>query len=306
MHEAGEAAADGPAADLEDRADPRRPVVVLTGLSGAGLSTALKCLEDLGYEAIDNVPLKLLSALVDGADQAGRPLAVVVDSRTRGFAADTFLDQIAALKARADLSVRLAFIVADVEVLQRRFTETRRRHPRALDRPVADGILYELRTLAPIRDQADLVIDTSLSATPDLRRHIHGQFRLTGDPGLLVFLTSFSYRAGLPREADLVFDVRFLKNPHWDPALRPMSGLDEPVGRAVASDPDFPRFFEGLTSLIGPLLPRYAREGKSYLTIAVGCSGGRHRSVYVSERLARWLGEAGVSVGLTHRDLVVD
>ena len=306
MHDAGEAVADGMSPDPEVAAAGRRRVLVLTGLSGAGLSTSLKCLEDLGYEAIDNVPLKLLSALTEDGDPVKRPLAVVVDSRTRGFAVDAFLDQFAHLRARPDLAVRLVFIVADVDVLQRRFTETRRRHPLALDRPVADGIHYELGTLAPVRSVADLVIDTSLLATPDLRREINGHFQVAGHPGLLVFVTSFSYRAGLPREADLVFDVRFLQNPHWDLALRPLSGLDDAVARAVEADPDYRGFFDGLTRLIGPLLPRYAREGKSYLTIAVGCSGGRHRSVFVTEQLARWLGEAGVSVGLTHRDLVVD
>jgi UPF0042 nucleotide-binding protein len=277
--------------------------VLLTGLSGAGLSTALKALEDAGYEAVDNLPLSVLPALVQPGEGESRPLAVVVDSRTRAFSARALMGLVDDLAARPDIRVRLVFMDSSDDVLQRRFTETRRRHPLASDRPVMDGIQREREMLWPLRMRADLVIDTSLLLSQDLRRLVAGHLRLGGGPSLYIFVTSFSYRLGVPREADLVFDVRFLDNPHYDPELRPLSGLDEPVARRVAADPDFPAFFQGLTGLLRPLLPRYAREGKSYLTVAVGCTGGRHRSVYVARELAGWLGEQGFRVGLSHRDM---
>ncbi|WP_051341316.1 RNase adapter RapZ [Azospirillum halopraeferens] len=282
--------------------EPRR-LVLVTGMSGAGMSVALKALEDLGYESVDNLRLSLVPALVEQGEASRRPLAIVIDSRTRDFSADAFIDHIEALTAHPDLEVRLLFLDCGDEVLQRRFTETRRRHPLAVDRPVPDGIQRERALLNPLRERADVTVDTTHLSIHDLRRLLAGHFALDAQPALQVFITSFSFRLGLPREADLVFDVRFLTNPHWDPELRPMSGLDEPVAARVAGDPDFPAFFRNLTDLLRPLLPRYNQEGKSYLTIAVGCTGGRHRSVYVAERLAAWLRDLGVKVGLTHRDL---
>ncbi|MGQ9368081.1 RNase adapter RapZ [Azospirillum sp. ST 5-10] len=282
--------------------EPRR-IVLITGMSGAGLSVALKALEDLGYEAVDNLRLSLVPALIEQGEAGHRPLAIVVDSRTRDFDADALLAHLDALAVRADVAVRLLFLDCGDEVLQRRFTETRRRHPLAVDRPVPDGIQRERTLLSPLRGRADVTIDTTELSIHELRRLLAGHFALDAQPALQVFITSFSFRAGLPREADLVFDVRFLTNPHWDPALRPLSGLDAPVAARVESDPDFPSFFRNLTDLLRPLLPRYNQEGKSYLTIAVGCTGGRHRSVFVAERLAAWLRDLGVRVGLTHRDL---
>ncbi|MFN8927670.1 MAG: RNase adapter RapZ, partial [Rhodospirillales bacterium] len=260
-------------------------VVLVTGMSGAGLSTAAKVMEDLGYEAVDNLPLGLVGALVEQTAGSGRPLAVVVDSRNRTFTADALVGVLDALRRVPDREVRLLVLDATDEVLQRRFTETRRRHPLAVDRPVVDGIAHERAILGPLRDHADVTIDTSDLAMPDFRRIVQGHFRLGAARGLSVFVQSFSFKLGLPREADLVFDVRFLRNPHYDPVLRPMTGRDAPVADYVAADPDFEGFWTRLTALIGPLLPRYAQEGKSYLTIAVGCTGGRHRSVYTTERL---------------------
>jgi UPF0042 nucleotide-binding protein len=275
----------------------------MTGLSGAGLSTALKALEDAGYEAVDNLPLSLLPALVKPGEADARPLAVVVDSRTRAFSAQGLTALVDGLSARPELAVRLVFMDSSDDVLQRRFTETRRRHPQAMDRPVMDGIQRERELLWPLRLRADLVIDSSLLSVHDLRRLVSGHLRLGSDPSLFIFVTSFSYRLGIPREADLVFDVRFLDNPHYDPELRNLSGLDEPVARRVSEDPDFAGFYDRLTDLLRPLLPRYAREGKSYLTIAVGCTGGRHRSVFIARRLAEWLGGLDYRVGLSHRDM---
>ena len=286
----------------EAAASAKAPVVLVTGVSGAGKSSALNALEDMGYEAIDNVPLSLLDRLV-APGAFPHPVAVGVDIRTRDFGAEALLALLADLRQRADVEVRLLFLDCDDQVLGRRYAETRRRHPLAIDRPVADGIRQERALLAPLREQADVVMDTSDMSLGEQKAAVEDHFRLRADPGLPIFVTSFSYRHGVPRDADLVFDVRFLQNPHYDLALRPLTGLDAAVGAHVAADPGFGDFFGRLTDLIGPLLPRYADEGKSYLTIAFGCTGGRHRSVYVAERLGAWLAERGEKVRVRHRDL---
>lgn len=281
----------------------RGRVVLITGLSGAGLSVALKALEDLGYEAVDNLRLSLVPALLQQADPRRRPVALVIDSRTRDFSAQAFLDELDELAGHPDWDVRLVFLDCGDEVLQRRFTETRRRHPLATDRPVPDGIQRERALLYPLKQHADVTIDTTQLSIHDLRRILSGHFQRDAQPALQVFVTSFSFRQGLPREADLVFDVRFLTNPHYDPELRPLTGLDPAVAARVEGDPDFPAFFRGLTDLLRPLLPRFAQEGKSYLTIAIGCTGGKHRSVFVAERLAAWIREMGIKVAISHREL---
>ncbi|ALJ38444.1 RNase adapter RapZ [Azospirillum brasilense] len=278
-------------------------LVLVTGMSGAGMSIALKALEDLGYEAVDNLRLSLVPALLEQADPRKRPLALVIDSRTRDFSAHAMLEEVEALKAHTGLDVRLVFLDCGDETLQRRFTETRRRHPLAIDRPVPDGIQLERALLLPLKQQADVTIDTTQLSIHDLRRILAGNFQIGAQAALQVFVTSFSFRMGLPREADLVFDVRFLTNPHYDPELRPLTGLDPHVAARVEEDPDFADFFRHLTDLLQPLLPRYNQEGKSYLTIAVGCTGGKHRSVFVAERLAAWLTGLGLKVGISHREL---
>jgi len=283
--------------------EPARRVVLVTGLSGAGRSIALNTLEDLGYEAIDNLPLELVQASL--ASAPGRPLAVGVDVRTRDFAAGRLLTLLDGLLADPRLATRLVFVDCEDEVLVRRFTETRRRHPLAQDRPVLDGIQAERRLMQPLRGRADLLFDTSLLAPAEFRRLLAGHLSLAGASGLgmMTFVTSFSFRQGLPREADLVLDVRFLQNPHYDPLLKPLTGRDPEVARYVERDPGFAGFFAGLTAWLEPLLPRYEAEGKTYLTLAVGCTGGRHRSVFVAERLAAWLAGLGRPVVLAHRDL---
>ena len=301
-----EASAAPPPAGSPTDNGPRTPVVIVTGMSGAGRSTALKAFEDIGYEAVDNLPLSLLSSLVQPVAGDRRPLAVGVDVRTRDFGVVPFLEELDELIERTDLSVRVLFLDCDEEILRRRFTETRRRHPAAPDRPVTDGIKREAGLLAPLRDRSDEVIDTSEMSIGDLKRRLDASHALDRAPGLAVFVTSFAYRRGLPHEADLVFDVRFLKNPHYDPALRPQTGLDAPIGDFIRADPDYAAFFGNITALLEPLLPRYSAEGKSYLTIAVGCTGGRHRSVYVAERLGAWLAERGERVSVSHRDLATD
>ena len=286
-----------------------RPFVLVTGMSGAGRLTALRALEDFGYVAVDNVPLPMLADLMrstaGGTGEAAPPLAFGVDTRTFGFDAHELAHRFEDLRASADLAPRLLYLDCDTDTLLRRYTESRRPHPLAPDRPVIDGIADERRTIGHLRDSADLVIDTSTLTPHQFKQLLLGHFALGGRALMRIAVTSFSFKRGLPREADLVFDVRFLKNPHYVPALKPLTGRDGAVVAFIESDPDYKGFVDRLQAMIGPLLPRFDAEGKSYLTIAVGCTGGRHRSVAVAERLADWLRAAGRSVSLSHRDVDV-
>ncbi len=286
--------------------DTRRPFVVVTGLSGAGRVTALHALEDMGYVAVDNVPLPLIGDLMrstaGSSGEMAAPLAFGVDTRTFAFEPHDLVRRLAELRRRSDIAARLLFLESDSETLQRRYTKSRRPHPMAPDRPVVDGIAEERKQIGWMRDSADVVIDTSGLSPHYFKQLLVGHFALGRSIGTRISVMSFSYRRGLPREADLVFDVRFLKNPHYEPALKLLTGCDPAVAAFVASDPGYRPFLDGLKSLVEPLLPRFDAEGKSYLTIAVGCTGGRHRSVAVAEELADWLRGAGRSVTLSHRD----
>lgn len=281
----------------------KRRIVFLTGMSGAGLSTALKVFEDIGYEAVDNLRLSLVPALIEDETTLDRNLAVSIDSRNANFTVEELLSLVRDLHMQEDFDVRVLFLDCSDETLQQRFTETRRRHPLAVDRPVTDGIKRERQMLWPLKNEADHVIDTSHSSIHELRRQIAGYYRFDHSLGLTLFVTSFSYRHGVPREADLVFDARFLANPHWDPALRPLTGRDDSVAAYIRRDPDYASFMEHLTNLLLPLLPRYQQEGKSYLTIAIGCTGGRHRSVCIAEELTNIIALNGYVVGVGHRDM---
>jgi UPF0042 nucleotide-binding protein len=284
----------------EEETGGQRALVLVTGMSGAGRSTALSILEDLGYESIDNLPLDLLQPLIAGGR---RSVALGIDIRTRGFAVGPLFAELARDMNGAGLRLTLLFVDCDDTILARRYTETRRRHPLARGRPVTDGIAAERTLLLPLRARADLVIDTSALAPAELRHILAGHFKRQGADGMAVCVTSFAYRNGLPREADLVFDVRFLRNPHYEPELRPLTGRDEAVDRFVAADPRLEPFFAKLTDLLASVLPDYRNEGKTYLTIALGCTGGRHRSVAIAERLAAWFAAQGEPVTLLHRDL---
>ena len=293
-------------------APARRRLLLVTGMSGAGKSTALKALEDIGYEVVDNLPLSLLSNLVRPIEAAGaerdaasvnRPLALCIDVRTRQFDLEHFEHDIAPLLDRTDLDVTLLFLDGDDDTLRRRFTETRRPHPLAADRPVIDCIRRERERLNWLKSRADLTVNTTDLSIIDLRRLLEGHFSHPTEPELSIFVISFSYPRGLPADADLVFDVRFLSNPHYESNLRPLSGLDLAVGRHIEADSAYAPFFANLKDMLISLLPAYEREGKSYLTIAVGCTGGRHRSVFVAERVGEVLIGTGRQVGVRHRDL---
>ncbi len=283
-------------------------ILLVTGMSGAGKTSALKGLEDLGFEAIDNVPLSFLGRLLDpgpaGTSRRIPPrIAIGVDARTRDFRPHAFMREIDRLRATCAAGVRTLFLDCDDDELRRRYSETRHRHPLAQDRPISDGIQLERELMADVRDAADIVLDTTGLGPGRLKGVLNRHLGDRAAAGLTVFVVSFSYRRGLPREADLVFDVRFLSNPHYQEQLRPLTGRDMAVQAHIAADPDFNAFLDQTTGLLGLLLPRYADEGKSYLTIAVGCTGGRHRSVFVAERIAQWLDRHGHRASLRHREI---
>ena len=271
-------------------------------MSGAGKSTALKTLEDMGYEAVDNLPLRFLPVLLQDKETEG-PMVLGVDVRSRNFDTDFFIKTVIPALKKKDPSAQVLFLDAEDEVLRRRFSETRRKHPLAQDRQVRDGILQEREILAQLKAQADKVLDSSEFSIPDLRRWMKQHYGTKEEQGFVIHLTSFSYRYGLPRDADLVFDVRFLKNPHYDPKLRESTGQQPEVVEYVKSDKSYGAFSKNLQEMLVQLLPRYVDEGKSYLTIAIGCTGGKHRSVAVAEELARFLKTKSYKISLQHRDI---
>lgn len=270
--------------------------IIVTGFSGAGISSVLKTLEDLGHEVFDNFPLHLGHYLLEN-QQSVRPIALGIDTRTRGFDATEIIDF-----ARTH-DFEILFITCEPREIQKRFSETRRRHPLAESKSVKSGIEQEQKLLEPLEGAADTIIDTSGFSVHDLRHMLEGHF-LDGNPkSLNITLMSFGFKHGAPREADIMMDVRFLKNPHWDPDLKPLTGKDQKIGAFIAEDEDYKSFMENFKALIYPLLPRYKQEGKTYLTIAVGCTGGRHRSVHIVETLNIWLKGEGLSPHIDHRDL---
>ncbi|MAL79203.1 MAG: RNase adapter RapZ [Sneathiella sp.] len=279
-------------------------VVIVSGLSGAGKSTALHQFEDMGWEVADNIPLFLLTKMVEEAGRGGGVnLAIGVDLRTRGFSTEQVLEVIGELRAAGNSPVRLLFLDCDEAVLQRRFTETRRKHPLASDRPVGDGIRQEIQRLAGLKSAADVRIDSTNLSLPELKRILTGFFSLQRMARLNVTVMSFSFVNGIPRESDLMFDVRFLQNPHYIANLRPLTGRDREVVAYVSADPAYDEFMAQVERLILFLLPRYVEEGKSYLTIAFGCTGGRHRSVCVAEKIHDQVAKSGYFANLAHRDL---
>lgn len=293
-------------ADSPAPAAPQR-VVLVTGLSGAGKTTALRVLEDLGWEAIDNFPIRLLERLVAvdlaGGSEARPPLAIGFDSRTRGFVPQQIIARWKKLAGRQDLAITTLFLDCSGAELERRFNETRRRHPMAQGRPVMEAIKAEREVMEPLRRWAEMVIDTTALAANELQQTIRERFADTPGQGLTLTISSFGFARGMPPLADLVFDMRFLDNPHWDPALRPLTGLDHAVSAHVEADPAWDEAFARIRDLVLFLLPRYGMQGKAYVHLAFGCTGGRHRSVHTAEAIAQALREAGFSPTVMHRNL---
>lgn len=282
--------------------DGRKTLVLVTGPSGAGRSTAINRLEDLGYEAIDNLPLSLVPQVLEGARE-DRSLALGIDVRNRDFSADAMIHLVERLATRADLRVELLYLDCTVEALLRRFSETRRRHPLAPDATPLVGIEAEIALLTAIRARADVLINTSEMTPHDLAAEISHWFSPRRGASLAISVESFSYKLGLPRGADMVFDCRFLRNPHWEPGLRASDGRNRDVVAHIAADPRFEPFFTKIRDLVLMVLPAHLEEGKSHLSIAFGCTGGQHRSVAVAERLADALAENGWQVSKRHREL---
>lgn len=283
-------------------ADSRQRILLVTGMLGAGKTTALRELEDLGWESIDNFPIRLMDRLL-GGDTGTHPLAIGFDCRTRGFVPGDIIAQVSDLAERRDLEVVTLFLDCAGHELERRFNETRRRHYLAQDMPVPSGIKGERELLAPLRRWADVLIDTTDFSVNDLKQVIRDQFAHSAPQNMTVTVSSFGFSRGMPPAADLVFDMRFLDNPHWQPDLRNLTGLDPQVAAFIAENPLFASIFAKVTDLVLELLPHYAEQGKRYVNIAFGCTGGRHRSVYTAERMAEVLRKAGFSPTVLHRNL---
>ena len=277
-------------------------IVLVTGPSGAGRTTVVHALEDLGWETIDNLPHALLPRLIEGPPPS-RPLSLGIDVRNRDFSTDALIEVIDRLAARRDIAEQVLYIDATEDELVRRYSETRRRHPLApADSPLT-GIRRERELLLPIRARADILIDSTGLTPHDLRAEVEGLFAPGKGRMLAITLQSFSYKRGLPRGLDMVFDCRFLRNPHWDPALRGRNGRDPAVATHVAADPLHDEFLARVTDMTCFLLPAFRAEGKSHLAIGFGCTGGQHRSVAMTERVAKTLAEKGWHVSIRHREL---
>jgi UPF0042 nucleotide-binding protein len=289
---------------------PRQRILLVTGLLGAGKTTVLRVLEDLGWEAIDNFPIRLLERLIDkvppqsaASADPRTPLAIGFDTRTRGFNPHDIIERVKKLSRRDDLEITTLFLDCSGRELERRYNETRRRHPLAADMPVASGIAAERELLEPLRRWADSVIDTTPYAVNELQQVIRERFTPNAGHAMTLTVSSFGFSRGMPPVADLVFDMRFLDNPHWNDELRPLTGQDAAVGAYIRQDPAFPEAYARIRDLILFLLPRYEAQGKAYVHIAFGCTGGRHRSVFVAEQIAAALRGAGFSPTLLHRNL---
>lgn len=278
----------------------KRRIVFVSGMSGAGLTTARGTFQDQGFHTIDSMPLALLEPLLA---QSSEPLALSIDARTRDFSAQKVIELLHELNQRPDTEARLVFLDCDDDQLQQRFSETRRVHPLAADRPVLDGLKRERELLAPLGNRCDLRIDTTALSSTDLRQLITGHFPAEAGRGMLVQVLSFSYRYGVPQQADLVLDARFLRNPHYDPVLKPQTGQAAPVGDYIRNDPQFSAYQQSLMTLISSMLPGLRGNNRAYFTIAFGCTGGKHRSVYLAETIGAWLNQQGQPAQISHREL---
>ncbi|RBI71521.1 RNase adapter RapZ [Roseovarius sp. TE539] len=289
------------ASDYQPR--PTAPSMVLvTGPSGAGRSTAIRALEDIGYEAIDNMPLSLVPRLLNGP-APDRHTALGIDCRNRDFSTHALIEAIDRIGEVSDVPVQILYVDCRAEVLIRRFSETRRRHPLAPAESPSIGIEREFDLLSPIRARADILIDSSDLSPHDLRAEVERWCAPEAGRQLAVSVHSFSYKRGLPRGVDMILDCRFLRNPYWEEGLRALDGRAPEVAAHVREDPLFAGFSDRVKGLVELLLPAYEAEGKSYLSIAFGCTGGRHRSVVMAETLSTALAQAGWQVSIRHREL---
>jgi UPF0042 nucleotide-binding protein len=287
------------------RSRPEPRLLIITGLSGSGKTHVARALEDIGWFCVDNLPSALIprfAELIRGSAELRRS-ALVVDMREREFLKQ-FPHVFRQLRGRGGLGVNVLFLEADEKVLVRRFSETRRPHPLAINQPAIEGIREEREALKPIRKMADLILDTSDYTVHQLRDYIREHYDVRHEASPLVLsVMSFGYKYGVPSEADLVFDVRFLPNPNFVPSLKPLTGNHAPVIRYMRRQKDTAVFLDKLKSFLSYVVPRYIKEGKSYLTIGIGCTGGRHRSVMIANALAEALGGRGHPVRVRHRDL---
>ncbi|MEM1237785.1 MAG: RNase adapter RapZ [Pseudomonadota bacterium] len=277
-------------------------LVMVTGPSGAGRSTAINAFEDMGYEVIDSLPLSMISRLLSGPPLE-KPLALGVAPANREFSTNGLIELIDSLAETAEIRPEVVYLDSTADVLLRRYSETRRRHPSAPEESPELGIEREMDLLLPIKARADVLIDTSELTVHDLKADLERLFSLEDSSKLALTLHSFSYKRGLPRGIDMVFDCRFLRNPYWDPALRGLNGQSAAVQSYVSEDPRYEAFFSQVISLAELLLPAYREEGKAHLSIAFGCTGGQHRSVSLAEHVASALAEAGWQVSIRHREL---
>ncbi len=290
-------------AEKKARAAQHSPeLVIITGMSGSGKASVLKAFEDLGYYCVDNLPVQLIPEFAELAVQSSeiRRTALVVDVRE-----GSKLGKLPAILKSVQrlIPTRVVFLEASDSVLMRRFSETRRPHPLGTDSPVKSALKTERRHLGAIRALADFVIDTSKFNVHELRAHINERFQEeSSENSILVSCVSFGFRQGVPEDADLVFDVRFLPNPHFVPEFRPLTGRDRRVAKYIRSFPQTQEFISRISDLLVYLLPHYIHEGKSYLTIAFGCTGGQHRSVMIAEDVGKHLRRAGYRVKVVHRD----
>ncbi|HAU22242.1 MAG TPA: RNase adapter RapZ [Erythrobacter sp.] len=287
----------------EDTAGPGQRILLLTGLAGGGKTTALHALEDLGWEVIDNFPVRMLEGLISSSDAQMAPLAIGFDSRTRGFVPDEMIELLDRLSKEADVSISTLFIDCSNDELERRYNETRRRHPMAQDRPLLEGINAERELLEPLRNWAEMVLDTSAMSTSHLQQSMREIFGEKSGRPLTLSISSFGFARGMPPLADLVFDMRFLDNPHWVEELRDLTGMDEAVAAHIRADDAFAPAFTRIRDLLLDLIPRYQAQSKSYVHVAFGCTGGQHRSVFTAEQMARDLRKAGFSPTVRHRNL---
>lgn len=284
------------------KGDASHRIVLVTGPSGAGRGTAIRAFEDLGFEPIDNLPLGLVPRLLDGPP-IDRPVALGVDVRNRDFSVSALIELVDDLTRRPDVAPELLFLDCQPAELLRRYGETRRRHPFVTAATPEDAVESEIDLLSPIRARADVLIDTTDLSPHDLKAEIARFFDLRAGERLAVSVHSFSFKRGVPRGLDMMFDCRFLNNPHWEPQLRALNGQDAAVADYVESDPRYAAFFEKTRDLLLFLLPAQVDEGKSHVAVGFGCTGGQHRSVVMAENMAKALAAQGWQVSKRHREL---